>query len=144
MNCELRIISRQNFSFKHRASSILSMLFFLISFFSFSQVTTEIDTAKIRIGEQISFKIKVNTDSTKLVVFPEGQTFLPLEVVEVLQIDTTKSISKFELLREYKLTQFDSGSYYIPRQKITIGDKLFYTDSLKVDVNTIEVDTTKQ
>lgn len=144
MNCELRIICRQNFSFKHRASSILSMLFFLISFFSFSQVTTEIDTAKIRIGEQISFKIKVNTDSTKLVIFPEGQTFLPLEVVEVLQIDTTKSISKFELLREYKLTQFDSGSYYIPRQKITIGDKLFYTDSLKVDVNTIEVDTTKQ
>lgn len=144
MNCELRIICRQNFSFKHRASSILSMLFFLISFFSFSQVTTEIDTARIRIGEQISFKIKVNTDSTKLVIFPEGQTFLPLEVVEVLQIDTTKSISKFELLREYKLTQFDSGSYYIPRQKITIGDKLFYTDSLKVDVNTIEVDTTKQ
>ncbi|GGI56073.1 hypothetical protein [Winogradskyella haliclonae] len=123
---------------------LLSIAFLLYSFFSFSQVTTEVDTTNIRIGEQISYKIKVETDSTKLVVFPEGQTFMPLEVVEALKIDTTKKASKFQLLREYKLTQFDSGSYYIPRQKIIVGDTPFFTDSLKVDVNTIEIDTTKQ
>ena len=50
----------------------------------------EIDTTKIRIGEQINYKINVETDSTSLVVFPEGQTFLPLESVEALKIDTTK------------------------------------------------------
>ncbi|MFD1062784.1 hypothetical protein ACFQ1Q_05955 [Winogradskyella litorisediminis] len=120
------------------------MLFFLISNFSFSQVTTEIDTTSIRIGEQISYKIKVETDSTNLVVFPEGQTFLPLELVEALTIDTTRQASKFQLLREYKLTQFDSGSYYIPRQKVIVGDNPFFTDSLKIEVNTIQVDTTKQ
>ncbi|RZN83714.1 MAG: hypothetical protein EVB11_04245 [Winogradskyella sp.] len=122
----------------------LTIFFCLISFATFSQVTTEVDTTNIRIGEQISYKIKVETDSTKLVVFPEGQTFMPLEVVEALKIDTTKKVSKFQLLREYKLTQFDSGSYYIPRQKIIVGDKPFFTDSLKVEVNTIEIDTTKQ
>ncbi|WP_299115975.1 hypothetical protein [uncultured Winogradskyella sp.] len=143
-NYELRITNKQNTSFELIASSFLFIFFFLFSNFTFSQVTTEVDTTNIRIGEQISYKIKVETDSTKLVVFPEGQTFMPLEVVEALKIDTTKKTSKFQLLREYKLTQFDSGSYYIPRQKIIVGDKPFFTDSLKVDVNTIEIDTTKQ
>lgn len=131
-------------SFQLRASSVLSILFCLFSIFSYSQVTTEIDTTNIRIGEQISYKIKVETDSTKLVVFPEGQTFLPLELVEALKVDTTRQASKFQLLREYKLTQFDSGSYYIPKQKVIISDNSFFTDSLKVEVNTVEVDTTKQ
>lgn len=122
----------------------LSFLFFLLSIVSFSQISSEIDTTKIRIGEQISYTIKVEADTTKLVVFPEGQTFLPLEMVEATKIDTTKKTSKYEFLKTYKLTQFDSGAYYIPRQKIKIGDKLFFTDSLQVEVNTIAVDTTKQ
>jgi len=124
--------------------SLIFVLFFLFSFQGFSQVKTEVDTTKIRVGEQINYKIKVEADSTTLVVFPEGQTFIPLENVEALKIDTTKRKAKFLLSRIYKLTQFDSGSYTIPRQKIIIGDKPFFTDSLKVDVNTIKVDTTKQ
>ncbi len=127
-----------------RQRVVLSLISFLLSFISFSQVTTEVDTTKIRIGEQINYKIKVEADSTVLVVFPEGQTFTPLEAVEALKIDTTKKDSKFKLSRIYKLTQFDSGSYTIPRQKIIIGEKPFYTDSLRVDVGTVEVDTTKQ
>ncbi|WP_436840200.1 hypothetical protein [Winogradskyella psychrotolerans] len=120
------------------------MLFFLCSFFSSAQVTSEIDTTKIRIGEQINYKIKVEADSLALVVFPEGQTFMPLENVEALKIDTIKRDAKFLLSRIYKLTQFDSGVYTIPRQKIIIDEKPFFTDSLKIDVNTIEIDTTKQ
>ncbi|MDO1501977.1 hypothetical protein Q2T40_17725 [Winogradskyella maritima] len=122
----------------------LPLFLILTSSFSFSQVTTEVDTTKIRIGEQINFKIKVETDSTNLVIFPEGQTFTPLEVVEISEIDTLKKDAKFQLLRNYALTQFDSGSYYIPKQKLLIGDTVFMTDSLKVYVNTVEVDTTKQ
>ncbi|WP_290205090.1 hypothetical protein [Winogradskyella bathintestinalis] len=116
----------------------------LFSFFSFSQVTSEIDATEIKIGEQIDYKMNVEADSTALVVFPEGQTFMPLEAVEALKIDTTKRGAKFLLSRIYKLTQFDSGVYTIPRQKIIINEKPFFTDSLKVEVNTIAVDTTKQ
>lgn len=130
--------------FRKRSSVVFFILFFLFSYLSFSQVKTEVDTTKIRIGEQINYKINVEADSTSLVVFPEGQTFMPLENVEALKIDTTKRDAKFLLSRIYKLTQFDSGSYTIPRQKIIIGDQPFFTDSLKVEVNTIEVDTTKQ
>ncbi|MCA0131109.1 BatD family protein [Winogradskyella alexanderae] len=123
----------------------LAVIFFLLFISqSFSQVTTEVDTTKIRIGEQISYNIKVEADSSSLIVFPEGQTFLPLEAVETTDIDTIKKDSRLLLSRIYKLTQFDSGAFTIPRQKIIIGDQPFFTDSLKVEVNTIEVDTTKQ
>ena len=90
------------------------------------------------------YKILIETDSTQFVVFPEGQTFLPLEMIESYPIDTTKHDVKFRLIKKYGLTQFDSGVYFIPRQKIIIGDKTIFTDSLKVEVNNIVVDTTKQ
>lgn len=141
MNYELRNMNWDN---KRDKLIVLSLFFALFSFFSFSQVTTKVDTTKIRIGEQINYKIEVEADSSSLVVFPEGQTFMPLESVEALEVDTTKKDSKLKLSKIYKLTQFDSGSYTIPRQKVLIDDKSFYTDSLKVDVNTIAVDTTKQ
>ncbi|MFP4844370.1 hypothetical protein [Winogradskyella sp. PE311] len=145
MNYKLPILNNE--LKKPSASSFrLFVLGFFSLFFSisFSQVKTEIDTTKIRIGEQINYKIKVEVDSLDLVVFPEGQTFMPLEAVEALEIDTTKKDAKFLLSRIYKLTQFDSGSYTIPRQKIIIGETPFFTDSLRVEVNTVVVDTTKQ
>ncbi len=143
-NYKLQIKNFKVFGFGFPPRNLFAILFSLFTLLSFSQVTSEIDTTKIRVGEQINYKIKVETDSSSLVVFPEGQTFAPLEAVEALKIDTTKRDAKFLLSRIYKLTQFDSGSYTIPRQKIIIGDKPFFTDSLKVDVNTVTVDTTKQ
>lgn len=138
------VLSNKTLSFKHSALSSLSILFFLYSFLSFSQVKSTIDSTKIRIGAQINYKIQVEADTTDFVVFPEGQSFSPLEMIESYKIDTTKINSKYNLIKTYGLTQFDSGHYTIPRQKIIIGDKTFFTDSIKVEVNTIKVDTTKQ
>ena len=131
-----------------RNSKIRSLIFSVVLiFFSWllsAQVTSSIDSTKIKIGEQITYKIQVEADTTDLVVFPEGQTFSPLEMIESYKIDTTKVESKYNFIKKYGLTQFDSGVYTIPRQKVVIGDKTFFTDSLKVQVNNIEVDTTKQ
>lgn len=123
---------------------LLSIFFFLCSFASFSQVKSSIDSTKIKIGEQIIYKIEIETNPNNLVVFPEGQTFMPLEMVDSYPIDTIKNKDKYNLIKKYGLTQFDSGTYTIPRQKIIISDKTFFTDSLKVEVNTMVVDTLKQ
>ncbi|NNC50409.1 MAG: hypothetical protein HKO01_07735 [Flaviramulus sp.] len=64
-------------------------------------------------------------------------------MIESYNIDTIKNKDKFNLIKKYGLTQFDSGNYTIPRQKIIIGDKTFFTDSLKVQVNNIVIDSTK-
>ncbi len=144
MNYDFRLMRTRTSIIGFPLSVILSILFILSSFLSFSQVTSSIDSTKIKIGEQITYKIQVEADSTDIVIFPEGQTFSPLEMIESYKIDTTKGESNYNFIKKYGLTQFDSGSYTIPRQKVIIGDKTYFTDSLKVKVNTVEVDTTKQ
>ena len=142
MNYDFRFL---NDKIKQTKAVALSLLFILFSVFSFAQqMTSSIDSTSIKIGAQITYKVQVETDTTNVVVFPEGQTFLPLEVIESYAIDTTKEDAKYKLIKKYGLTQFDSGVYTIPRQKIVIGAKVFQTDSLQVEVKNIVVDTTKQ
>ena len=121
----------------------LAFVFLLITFALKAQVSSTIDSTSIKIGEQITYHIQVEADTTDLVVFPEGQTFSPLEMIESYEVDTLKKSDKYNLIKKYGLTQFDSGKYTIPRQKIIIGDKTFFTDSLKVEVNNVVVDTTQ-
>jgi len=110
------------------------------------EVSSSIDTTQLKIGEQFRYQIKVEANKDFPVVFPEGQTFMPLEMVEAYQIDTTrlKDNKTWQLTREYALTQWDSGSYVIPKQKIIVNDQSLFTDSIKVEVATVVVDTTKQ
>ncbi|WP_417368759.1 hypothetical protein [Gelidibacter japonicus] len=144
MNYNLRHIPIKTSRFTLRASSVLSFLLFLFSIFSSAQVKSSIDSTKIKIGEQITYKIEVEADTTDLVVFPEGQTFTPLEMIESYKPDTTRNQATYNLVKKYGLTQFDSGHYTIPRQKIIIGSKEYFTDSLRVEVNNVLVDSTKQ
>lgn len=132
-----------------KGGRIFFYLFFIFSFL-FSQtseaqkVTSRVDTTSIRLGEQIKYRIAVETDSSDLVVFPEGQTFMPLEMVESFPVDTSRIQERFRLIKEYALTQWDSGSYTIPRQRISINEKPVFTDSILVQVADVAVDTTKQ
>ncbi|GAB1856096.1 hypothetical protein MHTCC0001_09310 [Flavobacteriaceae bacterium MHTCC 0001] len=141
---DLQFIKARYTVFGLPSSVIFTFVFYLLSFISFAQVTASIDSTSIKIGEQITFKIQVETDTTNLVVFPEGQSFTPLEMIESYAVDTVKNNDKFSLIKKYGLTQFDSGVYTIPRQKIVVGDRTLFTDSLKVEVNNVIVDTTKQ
>jgi hypothetical protein len=117
----------------------------LIGFVGFSQnqpkVLAKADTTKIRIGERISYEIVVD-NADKGVVFSELKldSLGRVELVESLGIDTLKN----QLIKKYALTSFDSGSYVIPRQRILIWSQEYLTDSLRINVSTVAVDTTKQ
>nr|WP_242502092.1 BatD family protein [Allomuricauda olearia] len=121
---------------------------FLLPFVGWSQtdskISTDVDTLSIKIGEQIKYTITVETDSTDVVHFPEGQTFSPLETVEAIIGDTIKNNNRVILQRIYALTQFDSGAYTIPPQRIAINEQPFFTDSFNIKVADVAVDTTKQ
>lgn len=123
---------------------LLAFLFSLSAFLGTAQVTSSVDSTSIKIGEEIKYSIQVEADSTDVVTFPEGQTFLPLEVIESYKIDTTYEQATYRLIKKYGLTQFDSGTYTIPQQKVIIGNKTFGTDSVIVEVRDVPVDTTKQ
>lgn len=107
-------------------------------------ITSAIDTTAITIGEQIHYKVTVETDTLSHVVFPEGQTFSPLETVEALKTDTVRKKDRLTLQKTYALTQFDSGTYTLPSQMIEINGKHFFTDSLLVKVADVTVDTLAQ
>ena len=141
---DLRYTNKKHSVFGLPITVFLFVFFILSSLFSFAQVTSSIDSTSIKIGEQITYRIQVETDTISLVVFPEGQSFSPLEMIESYAVDTVINKSKYNLIKKYGLTQFDSGKYTIPRQKVIVGDKTFFTDSLKVEVNSILVDSTKQ
>lgn len=125
----------------------LYILLILISTTVFAQqkqVITSLDTIKNKIGAEFKLSIKTTVDTSSKVVFPNFRNIGSLEVIQSYPIDTIRMDSKYELIKKYGLTQFDSGRYVIPRVKIFINSKPFFTDSLLVEVANVQVDTLKQ
>jgi hypothetical protein len=122
----------------------LCISMFLIGSVARAQVTSSIDSTSMKIGEQVIYTIEVVADSTDQVLFPEGQSFSPLEMIESFKVDTSVEQEKYKLIKKYSLTQFDSGKYTIPSQRVVINMKPFNTDSIRVEVADVPVDTTKQ
>lgn len=148
-----KITTTNILSQRQRRNSIqmIGCVLLLVLFFGFNgnaqtkpTIKTNVDTTYIRIGEQIKWEITVGIDSTDQVIFPEGQTFSPLETVEAYATDTTRKNDRLTLQKIYALTQFDSGTYKLPSQRIEINGVGYFTDSLQINVETIPVDTLAQ
>ena len=123
----------------------LYILSFLLTTSLFAQkVTTSIDTTKNKIGAEFKLTIKADVDTLSKVVFPKIKNLGALEVIQSYTIDTVKKGNRYELIKKYGLAQFDSGKYAIPRIPILINGKPVFSDSLKVEVNDVKVDTLKQ
>jgi Ca2+/Na+ antiporter len=123
------------------------LLLLLLSTAVFAQqkrVVTSIDTTKNKIGAEFKLTFKTSVDTLSKVVFPKLKSFGALEVVQSYPIDTVKNNDRYELIKKYGLTQFDSGKYVIPSVKILINGKTHLSDSLLVEVANVQVDTLKQ
>ena len=108
------------------------------------QVETSIDTTKNEIGAEFKLTLKTVVNSKSKVVFPKLKNIGALEVIQSYPVDTVKKDDTYELIKKYGLTQFDSGRYTIPSIKILIDKKPFLTDSIRVEVANIKVDTLQQ
>jgi len=121
------------------------ILFLLFTSTLFAQkVTTSIDSTKKKIGAEFKLTLKTAVNKNDKVVFPKTKNFGALEVIESYKIDTIKSNDQYELIKKYGITQFDSGKYTIPRISILINGKPSYSDSIKIEVSNVKVDTLKQ
>ncbi|MEO8532997.1 MAG: hypothetical protein ABI441_04570 [Flavobacterium sp.] len=108
------------------------------------QVETSIDTTKNKIGAEFKLTLKTVVSSKSKVVFPKLKNIGALEVIQSYPVDTVKKNDTYELIKKYGLTQFDSGKYTIPSIKILIDKKPFLSDSLKIEVASVKVDTLQQ
>jgi len=107
-------------------------------------VTASVEPDSILIGKELSYTIDVSLEKSENIIFPDSTSFIPFELISETSIDTTKQENGYIFSKKYEITSFDEGEYIIPKIKIQIGDKLFSTDSKKITVNLVEVDTTKQ
>lgn len=119
------------------------LLLFTTSLFA-QKVTTSIDSIKKKIGAEFKLTLKTDVDIFSKVKFPNGKFFGNLEVLESYKIDTIRNGNRYELIKKYGLTQFDSGKYLIPKLPVIINGKKVFSDSIKIEISDVKVDTLKQ
>lgn len=116
----------------------------VVGFAQQKQVVTSIDKTKNKIGAEFQLTVKTSVDTTAKVAFPNPKSIGALEVIQSYKVDTIKNKDRYELIKKYGLTQFDSGKYTIPRVTVLINNQPFFTDSIKVEVSNVVVDTLRQ
>ena len=100
----------------------------------FAQLSVQVDSTNILIGDQINVSIEANIiEGDSLPSFTD--TIGKLEIVTKSATDSLKNDKGWLLKQDYVLTAWDSGVYYIP----SIQFKSFVSDSIAIIVNTIEL-----
>ena len=122
---------------------LISLIAFTTSMMS-QKLITSIDSTSIFIGEEITYKLEVHSDTLAQIKFPESESFVPMEVLKTYDSDTIVSNEKYIVSKKYALTNFDAASYILPKQKVVFWDIILFSDSKKIEVKLFEVDTSKQ
>ena len=95
----------------------------------------------IKVGEQFSYNIIIESNSFQEINFPENFNFSPFTIADQFPVDTNYLKSKKIISKKFNLTHFDEGSYLINPQELSIGKKIYLTEKIDIDVITIKVDT---
>ncbi|MFB6455689.1 hypothetical protein ACE38W_10495 [Chitinophaga sp. Hz27] len=118
------------------------------------EVHARVDTASIRIGEQVKLRLTATIPAGQFNSTRIGFPIIPdslehFEVVSRGSIDTSGDQQLKVLAQTFVLTSFDSGHWEIPAMRFellkdgtTLSDSL-YSAPVGVDVGTVSVDTTK-
>lgn len=121
---------------------------FVVLFFGLlaqaQKVTATVDSLKKKIGSEFEIALKTEVRQKDKVVFPKGKTFGSLEVLASYPVDTIKKNDRWELIKKYGVTQFDSGTYTLPKLPVKINQNMVYSNPLQIEVANVKVDTLKQ
>lgn len=132
---------------RHLLLTLIAALTFSTPLLADIVVETSLDSAAIRIGEQVHLRTRVTAPKGTRVIFPEyAQGYLTegIEVLERSQIDTSTidDGGRWVLSRSYLLTSFDSALYSLPAVEVQVGERRYASRNiLGLKVESIEVDT---
>lgn len=132
--------------------TLRKFLLILVVFIAYSAwgqvvVATKLDTANIRIGEQVQLQVKATVGRSQRVIFPsytgEKEMVPGVEVVRTSSIDTTLlNVGKSMILQcRYTVTSFDSSLYNIVPYVLVGQDTIRSRNSVGLKVATVPVDT---
>ncbi len=140
-------------------SKSITYRIFLIGLLAISQISGKSQTEKvtinpyiqnITIGEQIRVDLHVNASTDEHIIWPAFSDTITdkIDIVEVKKIDTlySDSIQKTGILgysQQIIVSSFDSGLWAFPEVIFWIDSLQYTTDAFLIEVNTVEVDTSK-
>ena len=70
-------------------------------------VRSVVDTTSIKVGEQFSYKIIIESDNFQEINFPETFNFSPFTIADQFPLDTNYLKSKKIISKKFNLTHFD-------------------------------------
>lgn len=122
----------------------LGLFFLLLSISSFAQkVTAIVSRDKIRMGEQLELKLKVEpTSNAPLTIdnwFAIPDTFQHFQVAVRQPIDTGTISSTKTYTQVITITSFDTGKFILPAFTVFVGGKSFQTREIPVSVSPVDV-----
>jgi hypothetical protein len=106
-------------------------------------IKASVDKNQILIGEPIRFSIDVQSPMVSGNLLPQFDSIPHFELIEKANRDSLISADGASYHLEWKLTSFDSGTRMIPSFSVSIGNQVYKTDSLAIDVSYGSVDTSK-
>ena len=124
--------------------TLFYLLFGTVNCQNLPKINSGVISSTISIGEQINYFLNVEVDSVQIIEFPEKLKIAPMELLEIFPTDTQKVKNRYLLTKKYSLIQFDSGYYSIPPQRVLINGFSKLSDSVKIEIKDIIVDTLKQ
>lgn len=128
---------------------LILLLLFSISMMASAQVTVDasIDTLLIRVGEQTKIHLQVSMDAGANYDFPQFKDTIVagVECLEVSEPSVTELNDGKRILvsKDYLVTSFDSGHYFLPPLEVLVDQKPYVSKSLSLKVFSVEVDVTK-
>ena len=125
-------------------SIIIMFVFGNVNSQNITKVNSGVISDTINIGEQINYFLNIEVDSIQIIEFPNELQIAPMELLEIFPTDTQKIKDKYLLTKKYAIIQFDSGNYNIPPQRVLVNGFSRLSDSVKIQVNDVTVDTLKQ
>lgn len=140
----------------NKKMTCFSSKFFLgiagIFLFAFSQVshaqkvTASLDSAKILIGDHVHLKINITAPAIQSIQAPvlTDSLIQPFELVEQGKTDTLKIGNEFAIIQNYTISCFNTGKVFFPSLPYFIQGQSYLTDSIPLQVETIQLDTTGQ
>jgi hypothetical protein len=98
------------------------------------QLRATTDKNKILIGEPFTLTVEAYVPMGNEIIWPKTDTIPHFNILEIKDADTSTTIDGKKISQVIKLTSFDSGAWSIPQLQMKVEGKLFYTDTINVDV----------
>jgi hypothetical protein len=128
-----------NVYLKHIVILVIALLFGG-TIFSQVSVKASVDRDKILIGEPIRLTLQAYTPLGEPISWFPLDSIPGFDFIEKGKLDTIENVDNKKLEQQLVITSFDSGQVAFPPLELKVGDNIYYTDSIMIDVAYINFD----